>query len=115
MVDALGEVTYERILSLSPKELPAFGITLKKVDYIQAAARKIASGEFDIQALSAMDDNEVCAKLSELDGIGVWTAEMLMLHSLQRPDILRFGDLAVQRGLRMVYHPRKMTRAWSEK
>ena len=115
MVDALGEVTPEKILSLSPKELQAFGITFKKVDYIQAAARKIASGEFDIQALSAMDDNEVCAKLSELDGIGVWTAEMLMLHSLQRPDILSFGDLAVQRGLRMVYHHRKITRALFEK
>ena len=47
-----------------------------------------------------MSDAEVCAKLSELDGIGVWTAEMLMLHSLQRPDVLSFGDLAVQRGLR---------------
>ena len=57
----------------------------------------------------------VCAKLSELDGIGVWTAEMLMLHSLQRPDVLSFGDLAVQRGLRMLYHHRKITRPLFEK
>lgn len=82
MTGALGEVTPEKVLGLSPEELQAFGITFKKVDYIRSAARKIASGEFDIHALRTMSDAEVCAKLSELDGIGVWTAEMLMLHSL---------------------------------
>lgn len=115
MTGAFGEVTPEKVLGLSPEELQAFGITFKKVDYIQSAARKIASGEFDIHALRTMSDAEVCAKLSELDGIGVWTAEMLMLHSLQRPDVLSFGDLAVQRGLRMLYHHRKITRPLFEK
>ena len=115
IVDAFSEVTPEKILALSPETLQAFGITFKKVNYIQAAAQKIVSGEFDIHALRTMSDAEVCAKLSELDGIGVWTAEMLMLHSLQRPDILSFSDLAVQRGLRMVYHHRKITRALFEK
>ena len=50
-----------------------------------------------------------------MDGIGIWTAEMMMLHSLQRPDILSFGDLAMQRGLRMLYHHRKITRKLFEK
>lgn len=115
MTGAFGEVTPEKVLGLSPEELQAFGITFKKVDYIRSAARKIASGEFDIHALRTMSDAEVCAKLSELDGIGVWTAEMLMLHSLQRPDVLSFGDLAVQRGLRMLYHHRKITSPLFEK
>jgi len=115
MTGAFGEVTPEKVLGLSPEELQASGITFKKVDYIRSAARKIASGEFDIYALRTMSDAEVCAKLSELDGIGVWTAEMLMLHSLQRPDVLSFGDLAVQRGLRMLYHHRKITRPLFEK
>lgn len=104
-----------KVLGLSPEELQAFGITFRKVDCIRSAARKIASGEFDIHSLRTMSDAEVCAKLSELDGIGVWTAEMLMLHSLQRPDVLSFGDLAVQRGLRMLYHHRKITRPLFEK
>lgn len=115
MTGAFGEVTPEKVLGLSPEELQAFGITFKKVDYIRSAARKIASGEFDIHALRTMSNAEVCAKLSEQDGIGVWTAEMLMLHSLQRPDVLSFGDLAVQRGLRMLYHHRKITRPLFEK
>lgn len=115
MTGVLGEISPEKVLGLSPEELQAFGITFRKVDCIRSAARKIASGEFDIHSLRTMSDAEVCAKLSELDGIGVWTAEMLMLHSLQRPDVLSFGDLAVQRGLRMLYHHRKITRPLFEK
>lgn len=52
----------------------------------------------------------MCRELSALDGIGVWTAEMLMTFSMQRPDIISFGDLAIHRGLRMLYHHRKITR-----
>lgn len=107
---ALGEISPEKMLNLSREDLQAFGITFRKVDYIRSAAQKIVSGAFDIHTLQTMSDAEVCAKLSELDGIGTWTAEMLMLHALQRPDVLSFGDLGVQRGLRMVYHHRKITR-----
>lgn len=62
-----------------------------------------------------MSDDEVCARLSSLKGLGVWSAEMLMLFSTQRPDILSFGDLAIQRGLRMIYHHRKIERKLFEK
>ena len=79
------------------------------------AARKIIDGEFDIDALRDLPDEEVCARLSALEGIGVWSAEMLMLHSLQRPDILSYGDLAVRRGLRMLHGHREIDRALFEK
>lgn len=115
MTGALGKVTPEKILCLSRKELQSFGITFKKADYIRSAAQKVVSGEFDIHALHAMSDSEVCAKLSELDGIGIWSAEMLMLFSMQRPNVLSYGDLAIQRGLRMVYHHRKIDRKLFEK
>lgn len=113
--NALGKVTPEAIDRLSMEELQGFGITFKKAAYIRNATRKVMDGTFDIQALYTMDDNEVCTRLSELDGIGVWSAEMLMLSSMQRPNILSFGDLAIQRGLRMVYHHRKITRELFEK
>lgn len=113
--NALGKVTPEAIDRLSMEELQGFGITFKKAAYIRNATRKVMDGTFDIQALYTMDDNEVCTRLSELDGIGVWSAEMLMLFSMQRPNILSFGDLAIQRGLRMVYHHRKITRELFEK
>ena len=115
MENALGQVTPEAIDRLSVEELQGFGITFKKAAYIRNATQQVLDGTLNIQSLYTMNDNEVCARLSELDGIGVWSAEMLMLFSMQRPDILSFGDLAIQRGLRMVYHHRKITRELFEK
>ncbi len=94
--------------NLPLEKLQQFGITFKKAAYIKSAARKIMEGEFDIDALHSIPDEEVCARLSKLDGIGVWTAEMLMLFSMQRPNIFSYGDLAILRGLRMVHHHREI-------
>ncbi len=110
MQDALGDITPEAVMSITAEQLQAFGISFRKVGYIRGAAEKVLSGEFDIQALRTMSDSEVCAKLTALNGIGTWSAEMLMLHSLLRPNILSFGDLGIQRGLRMLYHHRKITK-----
>jgi DNA-3-methyladenine glycosylase II len=54
----------------------------------------VADGRLDIDALRFKSDEEVCTELSTLDGIGTWTAEMLMLFSMQRPDILSFCILS---------------------
>ncbi len=110
MITTLGEITPQVIDSLSDEELQQFGITFKKVAYIKSAAQKVLSGELDIESLRTMSDEEVCAKLAELDGIGIWTAEMLMLFSMQRRNILSFGDLALLRGMRMVYHHKAINR-----
>ena len=66
-------------------------------------------------ALPILPDAKVIAALSSLRGIGVWTAEMLLLFTLQRPDILSYGDLGILRGMRMVYRHRKITKALFEK
>ncbi len=104
----LGEVSPVVIDNLSLEKLQQFGITFKKAAYIKSAAWKIIEGEFDIDSLRSIPDEEVCARLSGLDGIGVWTAEMLMLFSMQRSNILSYGDLAILRGLRMVYRHREI-------
>ena len=62
-----------------------------------------------------MTDEEVIADLTEIKGIGVWTAEMILLFCMQRPDVFSYDDLAIQRGLRMVYHHRKIDRKLFEK
>ncbi len=108
MQNELGEITPDTIDTLSLEELQKFGITFKKAEYIKSVAQKVKSKEFDINSLHALSDEEVCAKLSELHGIGVWTAEMLMIFSMQRPNILSYGDLAILRGMRMVHHHRKI-------
>ena len=115
MQNALGCITPETILDTAPEALQFLGISFRKVDYIREAAMKIFAGEFDIHALQDMSDAEVSQRLSGLKGIGVWSAEMLMLFSMQRPDILSFGDLAIQRGLRMIYHHRSIDRRLFDK
>ena len=110
-----GKITPEKMAKTEDARLQSIGISFRKVNYIKRAAEKIENGEFDIDALRDMDDAEVARQLSSLDGIGLWSAEMLMLFSMQRPNILSFDDLAIQRGLRMVYRHRKIDRRMFER
>lgn len=115
MCEGIGKISAKSINRLSLEELKSYGISLKKAQYIKNAAAKIMSGEFDILALDTMSDDEVIEKLTSLDGVGVWTAEMLMIFSMKRENILSFGDFAIQRGLRMIFRHRKITRKLFEK
>lgn len=110
MLEDLGNITPEVINQLSLEEIQAFGMTFRKAGYIQSAAQKIIDKEFNINALHDLSDQEVCEKLTELKGVGQWTAEMLMIFSMQRMNILSYGDLAIQRGLRMIYHHQEINR-----
>lgn len=104
------EVTPSVFASIHLQELQSCGISMRKAEYIQDAARRIESGQLDLEALRELDDDSVCRELSSLRGVGVWTAEMLMIFSMCRPNILSFGDLAILRGLRMLYRHREITR-----
>lgn len=115
MTDGLGAVTPGTIAGCPAERLQAFGITFKKAGFIKNAAEKVLCGELDIGALSGGSDEEICRALSSLNGVGVWTAEMLMIFSMQRPDILSYGDLAIHRGLRMLYRHRDIPRKLFEK
>lgn len=115
MTDALGQITPERIYVTDAATLQTCGISYRKAEYIKDFAQKVHDGVFNVEALADKSDDEVIAELSALKGIGVWTAEMLMIFCMQRPDILSFGDLAIQRGLRMLYHHRKIDRKLFEK
>lgn len=115
MSDSLGTVNAENILEVEPAQLQSLGMSFRKVEYIRDFADKVHSGAFDLAAISEMNDQDAIKELSSLKGIGVWTAEMILLFCLQRPDIFSFDDLAIQRGLRMVYHHRKIDRKLFEK
>lgn len=111
----LGEVNAETILNAGRDRLQQLGTTYKKVDYILDFAGKVASGELNLTELSQLPDEEFIAELSKLKGIGVWTAEMILLFCLQRPNVFSYGDLAILRGVRMVYHHRVITKDLFEK
>ena len=104
MKETLGAVNAVTILSADISKLQSLGMTFRKAEYITDFARKVHEGVFDLEAVAQMSDEAAIKELASLKGIGVWTAEMILLFCLQRPDIFSYDDLAIQRGLRMVYH-----------
>lgn len=115
MQETLGKVNGQTIAAVDVPLLQSLGMTFKKAEYIIDFADKVVNGQFDLDAIAQMPDNEAIAALSSLKGIGVWTAEMILLFCLQRPDIFSFGDLAILRGLRMVYHHQRIDQKLFEK
>ena len=115
MQEALHGVTAETITAAGVPALQACGMTFRKAEYITDFAEKVRSGAFDPDAVQQQSDEDAIRTLCALKGIGVWTAEMILLFCLQRPDIFSFDDLAIRRGLRMVYHHRAIDRRLFEK
>ena len=107
---ALVEITPKTVAKTDMQTFRACGVSMRKTEYIKEFAAKVVSGELDLAAVAKMPDAEVIAALSSLRGIGIWTAEILLLFTLQRPDILSYGDLGIHRGMRMVYRHRKITK-----
>ena len=110
MLSALGEVNAETVLAAGVSKLQSLGMTFRKAEYITDFAEKVHTGAFDLDAVAHMGDADAIRALSSLKGIGVWTAEMILLFCMQRPDVFSYDDLAIQRGLRMLYHHRSIDR-----
>jgi DNA-3-methyladenine glycosylase II len=113
--DKIGKITIDSINSLSIDEIQKFGTTFRKAEYIKSFADKIKGGEFSLDDIPNKSDEEIVKQLSTLKGVGIWTAEMIMIFCLQRPNILSYNDLAIHKGLRMLYHHRKIDRKLFEK
>lgn len=115
MQDDVSPITPENIGILSLEELQAYGISWRKATYIKEMTNSILEGHLNLNKIDQMSDEEVVTYLTEIKGIGTWTAEMIMIFSMQRPDILSWGDLAIHRGLRMLYgHPEITSKLFKE-
>ena len=110
MLSALGEVNAETVLAAGVSKLQSLGMTFRKAEYITDFAEKVHTGAFDLEGIWQKSDEEAIRELSSLKGIGVWTAEMLMIFSLCRPDVLSWGDLGIRRGMALLYGDRELTR-----
>lgn len=115
MRDGLGAVDAAHVAAASVEELQAFGMTYGKAGYIRDFALHVQDGSFDIAAVERMGDDEAIEALASLRGVGRWTAEMILTFCLNRPDVFAYDDLAIQRGLRMLYHHRRITRKLLER
>ena len=108
-LDKLGEVTPTTISNCSTLEIEMFGLSKKKAINIKRIADEVLSGSLDLDKITLLSDELAIKELVKLEGVGVWTAEMLLLFSLQRPNIFSFKDLALHRGLRELYGHAEIT------
>lgn len=115
LINLVGEIKTETIIQTDINDIQKCGMTVRKASYIKYIAESVSSGELNINELNNLLDKEVIKKLSSLNGVGVWTAEMLMIFSMERPDIVSWGDLAIRRGMCNLYHHNELTRAQFER
>jgi len=110
--ETVGEVTPERVLAADAEALEDAGLSTSKVEYLRHAATAFQEDDLTPAGLSGLDDEAVVDRLTEIRGVGPWTAEMYLIFVLDRPDVLPLGDLAVRNGIEALYGDGEgMTRA----
>lgn len=103
------EVSPHRVVRLKTPQMRACGLSARKCEYIYDLAQRFADGRVHVHRWPRMSDEEVIADLVQVRGIGRWTAEMLLMFSLLRPDVLPLDDLGLQKAIRLAYFKRKIS------
>ena len=98
-----GEVTPDSILKLRPSQMRSVGLSKQKLTYIRDLARKTRDGVVEFERFPNMSDEEIIAELTQVKGIGEWTAHMFLMFALRRPNILPTGDFGVRNAIRKAY------------
>jgi DNA-3-methyladenine glycosylase II len=79
------------------------GLSSKKIEYLKDLSIRIADHRLDLNLLYTMTDEDIINQLTEVKGIGRWTAEMFLIFCLGRPDVLPVGDLGIRKAIQRVY------------
>jgi DNA-3-methyladenine glycosylase II len=98
-----GSLTPESILKLRPSRMRTLGLSGQKTAYIRDLARHTREGSIVFEELGGLPDDAVIERLTQVKGIGVWTAHMFLIFALQRTDILPVGDLGIRNAIRKAY------------
>jgi DNA-3-methyladenine glycosylase II len=89
---ALGPVDPASVLEHDELQLRGVGLSGAKVRYVRDLAERVATGDLDLGSLDRLDDADVIAEVTRVKGVGRWTAEMFLVFSLARPDVLALDD-----------------------
>ena len=103
-----GGVTPPAILKLRPQKMRAVGLSAGKTLYIRELARATRDGQVRFESLPGLEDHEVIEHLTQVKGIGEWTAHMFLMFALRRPDVLPTGDLGVRMAMQKAYDLREL-------
>jgi DNA-3-methyladenine glycosylase II len=98
----------ERLAAARDPELRALGLSRQKIAAIRSIAEAFARREIDPRRLHRLDDEGVVEALTRLRGVGEWTAHMVLMSSLGRPDVLPVGDYGVRKGVAALYRLRDL-------
>src|SRR5438552_8396881 len=101
-------LTPEGILKLTEEQMRSVGLSMQKSSYLKDMAERAARGDLDFSRLPEMTDDEVIKHLTQVKGVGVWTAHMFLMFTLRRPNILPTGDYGVQVAMKKHYKKRKL-------
>jgi DNA-3-methyladenine glycosylase II len=104
-------LTPEGILKLSEQQLRSVGLSKQKSSYLRDLAAKTHEGKLNFQTLPTLSDDEVIGYLTQVKGIGVWTAHMFLMFALRRPNVLPTGDFGVRMAMKKHYKKRKLPKA----
>jgi len=96
------------ILKLTEAQMRSVGLSKQKSSYMRDLAERTHRGELDFISLPNQSDEEVIKHLTQVKGIGVWTAQMFLMFTLKRPNVLPTGDLGVQTAIKKHYKKRKL-------
>lgn len=107
----LGKITAARLLAADFDSLRSCGLSARKIEYLRGIAEARITGTVDFDSLTEKSDSEIIGELVKLKGVGVWTAEMLLIFALGRPDILSYKDLGIRRGIMMLNHLESLSEA----
>ena len=99
----VGQVTPAAVLRTGPEGLAGCGLSARKIEYMVDLAHHFAEGRVDPRSWAGMDDEAVIAVLTDVRGIGRWTAEMFLIFNLMRPDVLPLDDLGLQKAVFLHY------------
>ncbi len=100
---AFPRLTPVSIAAADPAQLRAIGLSRRKVEYVHGVARAFIDGALDAAGWATMADDDVRDELVALRGIGPWTAEMMLIFHLQRPDVLPLGDIGLVNAAARLY------------
>src|SRR5580692_317008 len=100
-------LTPQGILKLTDAQMREVGLSRQKTSYLRDLAAKTDAGLLEFEGLAEMTEEDVIAHLTQVKGVGVWTAHMFLMFTLQRPDILPTGDYGVQAAIKKHYKKRK--------
>ena len=101
-------LTPQSVLALSIEQMRACGLSKQKLSYIRDLAEKTISGDVNFEQLPQMEDEDVIEHLTRVKGIGRWSAQMFLMFSLRRPDVMPVVDLGINVAIKRAYRKRKV-------